>query len=738
MNDTKYDGDSNFNRRKFLASTGGSLAVLAIPGCGGGSESGSGTGAGAGVGGAFNIDYDTTNAQAAYAAKRLQAVVDKAGTLSQKPNVSLKLDNKLLGPESFKIIANGESLSIIGGDGRGLIYGALSAAEQVSNGVDLKAISNDSQSPQLAFRAIKHNLPWDSYRSSSALDLHYDTARDIKYWEAFLDMMCDNRFNTLSLWNLHPYPYMIRAKNYPEANPFTDAQFAEWKNLFQQIFKMAKDRGIETYVVAWNILVSQSFAKANNLTDKNSYPYYRGEGNTSELVARYNRESLTQMLEEYPDLTGFGFTFGEQMEGMTPDERQQWIDSVMLAGMRNARRSVKMIYRMPQSAEANIGGSTSKATELLTRNSVEKLGKSFGDPIWVEFKFNWSHGHSSTELIKIHGGPLTDTFFTPKPQNYKVTWMMRNEDFFALRWGVPSFIREHIAKNGSQDYVGGYFVGSDTYIPAKDYFTATSEPVNWTYAFQRQWLFYKLWGRLLYNSSTPNSVFEAEFIRKYGGGASALLSAYEKASTTALRYATSINFTSDTMIYSEGMMVYDPQKNQRPLTVDRLISQKPLLPSWLSVKDFVAQRNLPQVIANAAMTPLKLADLLEADNNEALRLVKDIDTTRDASLRYEVADVKAWANLGLYYAEKLRGAVAVQSYRTSGGVQNRTEATQHLDKCLAYWDEVVKVTRPLYKDMPLVHYNALGNIRNDNNLFHWALVRPDIADDLQTVKNSLN
>jgi hypothetical protein len=41
--------------------------------------------------------------------------------------------------------------------------------------------------------------------------------RDIKYLKAFLEMMADNRFNTLTLWNLHPFPYMIRARNFERA-----------------------------------------------------------------------------------------------------------------------------------------------------------------------------------------------------------------------------------------------------------------------------------------------------------------------------------------------------------------------------------------------------------------------------------------------------------------------------------------------------------------------------------------
>lgn len=52
-------------------------------------------------------------------------------------------------------------------------------------------------------------------------------------------------------------------------------------------------------------------------------------------------------------------------------------------------------------------------------------------------------------------------FYNPEPEGSKVTYTARNEDFFALRWGVPDFIREHIALN-SQSYVGGYSIGSET------------------------------------------------------------------------------------------------------------------------------------------------------------------------------------------------------------------------------------------------------------------------------------
>ncbi len=93
--------------------------------------------------------------------------------------------------------------------------------------------------------------------------------------------------------------------------------------------------------------------------------------------------------------------------------------------------------------------------------------------------------------------------------------------------------------------------------------------------------------------------------------------------------------------------------------------------------------------------------MLEHNCSIALNLVKNIKTVNNASLMYEVADVKVWANLGLYFAAKLNGAVALQTYRVKGGEENKQEAVKHLENSLHYWDEVVAITRPIYNDMPL-------------------------------------
>jgi hypothetical protein len=261
-----------------------------------------------------------------------------------------------------------------------------------------------------------------------------------------------------------------------------------------------------------------------------------------------------------------------------------------------------------------------------------------------------------------------------------------------------------------------------------DYFTAVHDPVDWKWAFQRQWLFYELWGRLLYDPKTPDSLFQADFTRRYGPRAANLLRAYSLASATQLRLASLYDSTWDFTLYSEGFLALQGEETHY-IPVDSLINRPTMDPAYVSVKDYVAGTS-----GSGRVTPPMLIDMLERDNNEALKLVSGIDTTGNASLMYEVADVKTWANLGLHLAEKLRGAVALETYRVHGGEENQKAAIEHLQRALSYWDEVIKITRPIYADMPLTAYNGNSRDANPNNLFHWARVRDEVARDVEIAR----
>ena len=491
----------------------------------------------------------------------------------------------------------------------------------MENGTALSEIQETSASPRFPFRAIKFNLPWYSYRAGEALALHDSTCRDLAFWEALLDMMARNRFNTLSLWSLHPFPLMIRNTRFPEACPLTDAELAEWQTFWHQLFAMAKERGIDTYIVNWNIFVSPSFATKHGVAaycDDNMDDKYFGAAETADIVKQYTRTTVTQLIDTYPNLTGLGVSLGERMGGMNAQEREDWILDTVIAGMQAAQRKARLIHRAPFSAGTGSGGSTSLSTEALTRRAIESI--ELPEPIWVEVKFNWSHAQSSPRLVHVHGGKLGDTYWNPMPQNYRICWMARNEDFFCLRWTEPDFVRKHIALNG-QDYVGGYFLGSECYIPAKDYMTRPERARPWRYAFERQWLYYMTWGRLLYDPDTSDGVFRDACTARYGPAGRDLFEALKLGSRMPLRLGSFYKGTWDFTLYSEGFSSVNAKSNpDHFIALDDLIDHPVLDPDYISIANFIKARRTGEPLAPETVTPLRLADQLEADGNRALAL----------------------------------------------------------------------------------------------------------------------
>lgn len=636
--------------------------------------------------------------------------------------LNFKLD-KSLPKEGYALTVSGSHIEISGADKNGLIYGMYNLMEQVRFKGSFDAVSNKSEHPRMAFRAIKFNLPYMAYRTDMSMVQHDVVCHDLKFWKKYLDMMVENRFNVLSLWSLHLFHYMVIPKDFPEANQFNRYEMAEWKKFWTALFKMAKDRGIETYIINWNTFVSPSFARAYHVAEYSEKPSHFGVGDTSKLVEQYTREIIRQVIDEYPDLTGLGITLGERMGGQTADERRAWLDRTIFAGMRDASRKIKFVYRAPLSADKKSGGSTSEENDLKTRKQIE--GLDVKGPVWVEFKYNWSHGHSSPNLFIVHGGKLSDKYRKPLPEKYKYVWTVRNEDFLVHRWGQPDFVRKFIKNNG-QEYVGGCFIGSEVFIPAKDYVSKEGNFRNWDYAFERQWLWYAVWGRLLYNPATSDDVFKSLLEEKYGKGlGNDALAAWKQASRVPLLFASFIQGRSDGTLYTEGFCGWRENGNVKFFDINKFLSHAVLdTIRFSNIVHFVRSKgNLPQ----GMMSPVELADTLDQISNTSLKLVERISTHQLApSVDCELSDIKAWSWFARYFADKIRAGVALTKYRLNNE-PTQQEAVKYLEKCVSHWKHYINATMKYNKEEFLFH------TKDD---FSWTKMLDFVKKDIELAKRT--
>ena len=102
-----------------------------------------------------------------------------------------------------------------------ITYGVLELAEQLSFGIDPGKIENIRQKPFIEKRGIKMNIPLDARLPSyddtgDAAQNNIAEVWSMDFWKEYLDNLARNRYNVLSLWTKHPFPGLIKMKDFPD------------------------------------------------------------------------------------------------------------------------------------------------------------------------------------------------------------------------------------------------------------------------------------------------------------------------------------------------------------------------------------------------------------------------------------------------------------------------------------------------------------------------------------------
>ena len=188
-------------------------------------------------------------------------------------------------------------------------------------------------------------------------------------------------------------------------------------------------------------------------------------------------------------------------------------------------------------------------------------------------------------------------------------------------------------------------------------------------------------------------------------------------------------------------MAFNPNtKRVEYISVDRQINQPPLDTSYVSIAQYVNTITSGGGFGDNKITSPKLAEMLEKDCSIALVLTKKVKSS-NPSVKYEIADVETWANLGLFFAEKIKGGIALQMYRVTGNGEDKQNAVKHLENALGYWDKIIEITEPLYNDYPLVQYSEQEGKswkENDHLRFHWRLLRQDVLNDIKIAEDAVS
>ena len=290
---------------------------------------------------------------------KMRADQPKIAFISLNDNVSSGIIKKAdisnvaeLKDEGFLIHITGKgqkTIYVLGYDEAGTMYGGLEVAEIIKvKGID--AVQNQLQNPYMKVRGTKFNIPLDmrspTYTEpSDAAQNNMAEMWSFEFWKEYIDNLARYRYNLISLWNMHPFPSMVKVPEYPEV-ALSDVRKStgEWKenyslngwgfdapeimksyevikkmtieekiDFWRKVLAYGKQRNVKFYVVTWNIFVYGVDGKYG-ITDKLENP----------VTTDYFRKSVKQMVLTYPDLAGIGLTTGENMYDYTATQKEEW------------------------------------------------------------------------------------------------------------------------------------------------------------------------------------------------------------------------------------------------------------------------------------------------------------------------------------------------------------------------------------------------------------------------------
>jgi hypothetical protein len=575
---------------------------------------------------------------------------------------------------------------VLGGDNNGAMYGGLQIAENIKFH-SLAGTYNKEESPTVLKRGIKLNLPWDKNSGTygktngatfegTSSQLAIEDVWDMTFWTTWFDEMARNRYNVISLWSCHPFTSLVSVPGYEDCAiqnvTYYDGTVKimpiEQKIVFwQQVMAYAHARGFEFYLFNWNIFT-------NGATGK--YGITSSATNPSTITYMY--KSMVELLETYPDLDGFGITNGEK--GSTED----FLWNTYGKGMRdyaiaNPQRKLRLIHRFHWTTFAEI---TSLFSSLIALPNVK-----------LDVSFKWSQAH-------MYSSPVPNNFSSSDKDailaNNLKTWLtVRNDDMYYLTWGNPDFAREYI--NGMValgTIYEGFYMGCDGYNPTRTFFSKNSVTQGML-EVQRQEYMMKLWGRLSYNPNTPDEEFKNYLAVKYPTVSSTdLFNAWRHCSkgiqlTTELIQGT---YSLDFHWYPE-----DCGSGSGFRTIANFGGANVASGSKLCSINKSASGT-----CGSSMSSYQLADYIETSSNEALSLISAMSADNNTELGVTLNNIKALSYLGLYCAEKIRGATYLKA-------NNTPSAITAMGKAYSNWMLYVNIMDAMFTGMDNQRVDNLAN-----------------------------
>ncbi|KGE14995.1 hypothetical protein [Sphingobacterium deserti] len=654
-------------------------------------------------------------------------IVGVKGSNNWSKLVPATLLSSLTKNESFLLYKKDKNapLVVIGADETGLLYGCEEAIRHANFAG--KAVST-VDAPEMVLRGTSIGMQKTEYLPGRDVYEYPYTEElfpwfyDQQLWLDYLDMLVENRYNTLYLWNGHPFSSLVKLKDYPYALEVDDATFAKNERMYKFLTEEANKRGIWVIQMFYNIILPKPFA------DKHGLKTQERNRVITPLIEDYTRKSIAAFVEKYPNV-GLLITLGEAMEGVGQDDIN-WFTKTILPGVKDGLHAISSTVEPPVILRAHDTDAPAVMKEALPiYKNLYTMAKYNGEALTTYTpRGKWAELHQ--RLGKIG---------TVHIQNVHI---LANLEPF--RYAAPDFIKQSVKAMHDVHLSNGIHI-----YPQASYW-------DWPYTadkaeerllqVDRDWMWYKAWARYAWKAA-PNEEEDRRYWRNalidhYGiteEGATALLTALNEVGeispkilrrfgiTDGNRQTSSLGMLMTQLInpYRYGLftLLYESEAPEGEMIID------------YAEKKFKGEQHIGE-------TPIQVADEIVAHAERAVSKIQklQVGSKQPDELRRLINDVYIHEALAKHYSFKVKAAVQVLQYKYTKDVQSLKHALPDLAKSVDAYKTLTQLTADsyLYANSMQTKQRKIPMRGVDATFKHWTEMLPVFETELANFKQAID
>ncbi|WP_242689040.1 hypothetical protein [Pedobacter sp. SYSU D00535] len=662
--------------------------------------------------------------------KQLIAVGLKTSQLISGASEKLGLKyNAANAKEGFSLLSNDSKVIVAGNDESGTLYGCVELIERLNNQRTIPQNLNIHDQPEMVLRGTcigvqkPYYLPGRHVYEYPYTPDQFPWFYDKEHWIKYLDIMVENRYNSLYLWNGHPFASLVKLKDYPYALEVDEATFRKNEEMFSFLTEEADKRGIWVIQMFYNIIVSKPFAEKHNIkTQDRNRPI-------TPLIADYTQKSIAAFVEKYPNV-GLLVTLGEAMEGVGQDD-VDWFTKTIISGVKDGLKALGKTAEPPIVLRAHDSDAPRVMKEALPiYKNLYTMAKYNGEALTTYTpRGKWAELHRTLSRIG-----------TVHVQNVHI---LANLEPF--RYSSPDFIQKSVqAMHNIYESNGLHLYPQASYW---DWPYTADKITPRQLQIDRDWMWYKTWARYAWKANRDKAG-EDEYWGKALADTFGLNLEHSKHIVNAHEESGEI---SPKLLRRYGIT----DGNRQTLTLGMLMTQL-INPFRYGLFTLLYESEAPEgemIIEYAEKewknqkhigeTPIQVADEVVEHGKKAVEAIDKaapfVTKNKEEFARLK-NDMYAYNAMANHYAEKARAAVAVLRYKYSEDVKDLEKALPYLERSVKHYADLVKLTNDTY-----LYANSMQTAQRkipmrgvDATYIHWKEMLPVFQKELDHFKKSID